>query len=250
MGLNAIYDRFRRFQNSMSTYQAVAKPYRGWGMEGSVAKWYAKLTGKSIADFKARAKQVAEQISPGSKVLEVAPGPGYFAIELAKFGEYQVTGLDISRTFVEIARQNAARANLPVDFRQGNASAMPFPDETFDFLFCQAAFKNFAQPLAALREMYRVLKPGGKALIIDLRRDASMDSIGEAIKQMHLGPVNRIVTKLTFRFMLLKRAYTEEAMRDLVSRTKFRNVEIRERYGIAMEVGLERAAESAQLRIE
>ncbi len=50
---------------------------------------------------------------------------------------------------------------------------MPFESETFDFLLCRAAFKNFTEPLQALREMCRVLKPGGRALIIDLRRDTS-----------------------------------------------------------------------------
>jgi 2-polyprenyl-3-methyl-5-hydroxy-6-metoxy-1,4-benzoquinol methylase len=79
-------------------------------MEGAVAKWYAALTKKSLADFRALARRTAEQIAPRSSVLEVAPGPGYFAIELAKLGDYQITGLDISDTFVKIARSNAAQS--------------------------------------------------------------------------------------------------------------------------------------------
>ena len=89
------------------------------------------------------------ELPSGSKVLEVAPGPGYFAIELAKLGNYKVTGVDISETFVEIARANAAEAKVTVDFRRGNASGMPFGSETFDFLLCRAAFKNFTEPLQA-----------------------------------------------------------------------------------------------------
>ena len=68
---------------------------------------------------------------------------------------------------------------MAVDFRQGNASHTPFADDTFDFLLCRAAFKNFSDPLGAVREMYRVLKKGGRAVIIDLRRDASRKSVND-----------------------------------------------------------------------
>jgi ubiquinone/menaquinone biosynthesis C-methylase UbiE len=212
----------------MSANASSAKPYKGLGMEGAVAKWYAALTKKSLEDFRALARRTAAQIPPNSSVLEVAPGPGYFAIELAKLGNYEITGLDISETFVEIARANAAKADVRVDFRRGNASNMPFGEKTFDFLLCRAAFKNFTEPKRALQEMYRVLKPGGQALIIDLRRDASPESIKQAVNAMNLGAVNGTITKLTFRFMLLKRAYTKREFEELISQTKFHGVEIRE----------------------
>ena len=212
----------------MTVYVLSAKPYKGFGMEGAVARWYAGLTKKSLEDFKALARRTAEQIPLHSKVLDVAPGPGYFAIELAKRGDYEIAGLDISETFVEIARANAAKAGVQVDFRRGDASNMPFADETFDFLLCRAAFKNFSEPKRALEEMHRVLKPGGQALIIDLRRDASPESIRQAVDGMNLGVVNAIITKLTFRFMLLKRAYTKGEFEELISATKFRDVKIRE----------------------
>ena len=207
---------------------ANPKPYKGLGMEGAVAKWYAKLTRKSLDEFKKLARRAAEQIPAHGSVLEVAPGPGYFAIELAKLGDYQITGLDISQTFVGIARANAAKAGVQVDFRRGNASAMPFGDETFDFLLCRAAFKNFSEPDRALEEMHRVLKPGGRALIIDLRRDASKESINQAVNCMSLGVVNGLITKLTFRFMLLKRAYTKSQLEGLIANTGFGGVDIQE----------------------
>ncbi len=206
----------------------VVKPYRGWGMEGVIAKWYSSLTRKAMGDFKALARRIAEQVSGGGTVLEVAPGPGYFAIELAKLGDYRITGLDISKTFVEIARTNAAKSAVQVDFRHGNASGMPFDNGTFDFVLCRAAFKNFSEPLRALEEMYRVLKPGGQALIIDLRRDASKEAINQAVAGMKLGAVNGIITALTFRFMLLKRAYTRSEFEQFLAQTEFRRVEIRE----------------------
>ena len=212
----------------MSAQHSAAKPYKGLGMEGAVARWYAGLTKKSLEEFKALARRVAQQIPPHAQVLEVAPGPGYFAIELAKLGEYEITGLDVSETFVQIARSNALNAGVQVDFRRGNASDLPFADESFDFLICRAAFKNFTEPVRALEEMHRVLKPGGSALIIDLRRDASMESISEAVEGMNVNALNAFITKLTFRYMLLKRAYTRCEFEEMISHTKFSSVRIEE----------------------
>ncbi len=203
------------------------KAQKGIGMEGFLARWYAGNTRKSLGDYHALARRISGEIAPGSSVLEVAPGPGYFAVELARLGDFHVTGLDISHTFVEMGRRNATAAQVDVEFRQGNVSAMPFANEEFDFLLCRAAFKNFAEPVAAIREMHRVLKPGGRALILDLRRDTPMSSIRQAVSQMGLGPVNRAITRLIFRTVLLKRAYTQEQFEALVAHTPFRNVTYR-----------------------
>lgn len=210
-------------------------------MEGRTAKWYAKLTRKSMHDFRILAERVAEQLPRGGRVLEVAPGPGYFAIELAKLGKYMVWGIDISHTFVEIARDNAREANVIVDFREGNAAAMPFKDQSFDYVVCRAAFKNFADPLGCLSEMHRVLGKGGRGLIIDLRRDAPFESISKAVNDMSLGAVDSVVTKLTFRFMLLKRAYTKSEFQRFLSHTKLKLLEIKED-PIGLEVSLQRAS--------
>ena len=199
----------------------TTKPYKGLPMEGVIASWYAKTTLKDLNRHQLMAKKLAGNIPNNGAVLEIAPGPGYFCIELAKLGSYQITGLDISRSFVEIARRNAREAGLQIDFRQGNASAMPFPDETFDFTFCQAAFKNFSEPVKAIREMYRVLKPGGVAVISDLRRDASSAEIEREVKGMNLGPINAFMVKWTFDHMLLKSAYRIEEMKALAAQTPF-----------------------------
>ncbi len=192
------------------------------------AKWYTANTGKSLEEFAQLARRVANTLAPGSKVLEVAPGPGYFCIELAKLGAYAITGLDISHTLIEIAKKKAAGAGVQVEFRQGNASSMPFGDDTFDFLLCRAAFKNFGEPVRALQEMCRVLKPGGRGLIIDLRHDASMDDINRHVEGLRLNAVNKALTKLTFRYFLIKTAYTKEQFRYMLSQASFGTVDIRE----------------------
>ena len=103
---------------------------------------------------------------------------------------------------------------------------MPFEAGSFDFVFCQAAFKNFSQPVQAIGEMYRVLSPGGTAVIVDLRSDATWDEIEKEIAGMGLDPLNRFMTRWTFRLMLLKTAYSVEQMKAMVARTPFRKSRI------------------------
>lgn len=204
----------------------TTKAYKGLPMEGFIASWYAKTTLKDLKRHKLMAKQMAEKIPPNGKVLEIAPGPGYFCIELAKLGNYQIAGLDISKSFVEIARRNAAKAGLNIDFREGNASAMPFKENTFDFTFCQAAFKNFSEPVKAISEMYRVLRPGGLSIISDLRRDASAAEIEREIKGMGLGRINEFMVRWTFKNMLLKNAYSVDEIKSMVAQTQFGRCQI------------------------
>jgi ubiquinone/menaquinone biosynthesis C-methylase UbiE len=215
----------------------LPKPHKDRGMEGMVAKWYTTNTGQSREEFAKLARRVAGELSPGSTGLEVAPGPGYFCIELAKLGDYAITGLDISHTFVEIASQKAAEAGVEVNFRQGNASSMPFADDSFDFLLCRAAFKNFGQPVRALQEMCRVLKPGGRGLIVDLKKDASMEAIHREVNGMGLSAANKMITKLTFRFFLLRTAYTRPQFEYMLAQTNFRSTSIREE-GIGFEISM------------
>src|SRR5215813_10172534 len=153
-------------------------------------------------------RQVSQILPAGGRILEVAPGPGYLAIELAKIGKYQIAGIDVSKSFVEIAQGKAKQAGVAIDFRHGKASNMPFDNGSFDLIVCRAAFKNFTEPIQALDEMHRVLKHGDKALIIDLRRDASREDIKTLIKSLELSWISTFITKWTFKLFLLKNAYT------------------------------------------
>jgi ubiquinone/menaquinone biosynthesis C-methylase UbiE len=202
------------------------KGYKGLPMEGLIARWYARNT--AGRDHRKTGQLVTGQVVGGGSILEVAPGPGYLAIELAKLRAYRVVGLDISHSFVEIAKANAKDAGVAVEFHHGDAAHMPFSADSFDFIVCQAAFKNFSEPVQALSEMHRVLKVGAKALILDLRPDASSESIDAEVKNMGLSWFNSLMTKLVFKLWLLRRAYSQEQFRQMASHTPFKTCEIHE----------------------
>jgi ubiquinone/menaquinone biosynthesis C-methylase UbiE len=114
---------------------------------------------------------------------------------------------------------------------------MPFEDGAFDFIVCCAAFKNFSDPVDALREMRRVLAPGGTALIVDLRPDVSAEAVDDDVTRMGLGAVRGAITKFTLRSWPAKRAYTPESF--VIARTDFASSDIRET-PMSLEVALHR----------
>jgi ubiquinone/menaquinone biosynthesis C-methylase UbiE len=209
---------------------AMRKPHADRGIEGLMANWYAANTGEMMKEFVELARRISREIPQGSRVLEVAPGPGYFCIELAKLGSFDITGVDISHTMVKIATKKASEAGIHARFQQGSASNLPFPSGSFNFLLCRAAFKNFAKPVDALMEMCRVLRPGGRAVIIDLKRNASPEEISRGIDEMKLTRINGILTKLAFKTMLLKSAYTREEFEWMISGVGFSELKIDENY--------------------
>jgi ubiquinone/menaquinone biosynthesis C-methylase UbiE len=217
----------------------MQKGYKGMGMEGSIARWYDKTTRKDMPEYVRVARRIDAMVPANADILEVAPGPGFVSIELARCGRHRVTGLDISRTFVGIAEKNAAAAEVKVDFQEGNASQMPFAENSFDFVVCRAAFKNFSEPVKAIAEMQRVLRPGAQGVIIDLRRDASMRDIANYIDSSGVNVVNGLFMKFTFRFMLLPRAYTVEQFRQMLAQVPFARTWIEET-SVGLEVRFEK----------
>lgn len=216
---------------------------KGPEMEGPIARWYARVRGTNsqIEAYRKQASDLTAGLPDGAHVLEVAPGPGYLAIEMARFGRFEVTGLDISHTFVEIASENARRQPVQVDFRQGDAARMPFEASTFDLVVCQAAFKNFTLPLSALGEMHRVLRAGGTAVIQDMSHDASHADIDHEVKAMDLGRWSTFTTMATLE-TLKRRAYSPAQFQRLIAQSPFQTCDLTT-HGIGLEVRLKKERE-------
>jgi ubiquinone/menaquinone biosynthesis C-methylase UbiE len=217
------------------------KPYVGISMEGGLATWYAKMTRKDMDEFRNLACDLKKDLPHGSRILEIAPGPGFLSVEMAKLGDCKVTGLDISQSFVKMATQYAKKEGVIARFIHGSASDIPLEDDSFDFIVCRAAFKNFSEPLLALNEMHRVLKPGARAVIIDLRKDTSMSEIVAYIESLRISKLNAWFMKMAFKHMLLKRAYTEEQIKKLGSESMFKDYEV-VRTPIGMTITLQKGA--------
>ncbi|MFC5451291.1 class I SAM-dependent methyltransferase [Paenibacillus aestuarii] len=207
------------------------------GIYGLTAKWYDKNSRKSrLTQMQNYANEVASLVKDGSTILEVAPGPGYLSIELAKKG-YHVTAVELSPDFVKIEKKNAEEANVTVDFKEGNAANLPCEDRFFDFIVCSAAFKNFKDPAKALCEMYRVLKAGGTSLIIDMNYEATLEDINHEISQTGMKGFDKHFVKFAFRTFLKQGAYTQEDFESFIRENPFQHYRIKKE-GISLFVYL------------
>src|SRR5260370_26041601 len=105
----------------MQTVETRRWRFRGPEMEGPIARWYARVRGSKsqIEAYRDQAAQVTAGLPDGARVLEVAAGPGYLSVEMARLRRLDVTALDISHTFVEIGSNIARREGVSVDFPHG-----------------------------------------------------------------------------------------------------------------------------------
>jgi SAM-dependent methyltransferase len=99
-------------------------------------------------------------VRKGQHVLDVACGTGVVAVTAARHGAH-VSGLDLTPELLEAARENARVASVKIDWREGDAEALPFEAETFDVVVSQFGHIFAPRPDVALGEMLRVLKQGG-----------------------------------------------------------------------------------------
>lgn len=101
-------------------------------------------------------------------VLDVATGTGLMARDLAPHVAY-VTGIDLTPEMLAQARQLSAEAGIAnATFDDGDAAALPYPDDQFDLVISRIAIHHFANPETELGEMRRVCKPGGRVAIVDI----------------------------------------------------------------------------------
>ncbi len=135
-------------------YDRLARQLRDWGWNG-----------------------VREMLSAGlgsGALLELGPGPGYVGLELARqLGSESLTGCGDSPLMARIARKNAAEYGMDADYVVGSAMDLPFPDGSFDCVISNGMLHEWETPRLVFDEIWRVLRPGGRFCVTDLRRDTA-----------------------------------------------------------------------------
>jgi SAM-dependent methyltransferase len=110
---------------------------------------------------------VEARLTPGDRVLDVGSGAGHSTLAFARTG-VQTTGVDLTPRMVQTGRDLAEREGVHnVRFEQGDAERLRFERDAFDVVTCRLCAHHFADVPAALAEMRRVLRPGGRLLLVD-----------------------------------------------------------------------------------
>jgi SAM-dependent methyltransferase len=158
------------------------------------------------------AADVASVAPAGARVLEVGCGPGHLSIRLARDHGLKVIGLDLDPAMIARARANTDRAESGdqrrPEFLVGDVAALAFPDGSFDLVVSTLSMHHWADPAVGLAEMGRVLRPGARALIWDLRPGVRLHPFGprhahipDPVDHTHSSPL-RVVNATPWRWPL------------------------------------------------
>jgi ubiquinone/menaquinone biosynthesis C-methylase UbiE len=135
-----------------------------WQLEGNAPELYERYN--VPATFRPLAQLFLEHVGlrTGDRVLDVACGTGIVArLAAPQVGlSGKVVGLDLNTGMLDVARAQPSESGAPVEWRHGDAMALPFADATFDVVLCQQGLQFFPDKVGALRKMHRVLVPGGR----------------------------------------------------------------------------------------
>jgi SAM-dependent methyltransferase len=144
--------------------------------------------------FRPIAENIAAVVGPTARVLEVGCGPGHLTVRLARDHHLDVTGLDLDPQMIGRAQANADRnsnAGRSPAFVIGDVAVMPFDDASFDVVVSTFSMHHWSDPAAGLREIERVLRPSGRALIWDIKPGLPLFHTGmpDPTEQVRAGPL-------------------------------------------------------------
>ena len=163
-----------------------------WQVGGSAAELYQRYLVPAIAVLWAADLIDRAAPRPGERVLDVACGTGVVSrLAAERTGSGRVVGLDINADMLAVARSLSPGAGPSIEWYEGSALAMPFPDASFDLCMCQLGLQFFPDRSTAMREMFRVLQTGGRvalSVFSALERTPVSNALAEALdRHLRLG---------------------------------------------------------------
>ena len=135
-----------------------------WQLVGPGPESYERFQVPSVFEPLARRFLAHMELRPGQRLIDVACGTGIVARHAAAIlgRSGSIVGVDLNERMLEVAREHAPSNGAAISWMQGDAERLPCPDADFDVVLCQQGLQYVPDKRAALREMHRTLRPGGR----------------------------------------------------------------------------------------
>jgi ubiquinone/menaquinone biosynthesis C-methylase UbiE len=150
-------------------------------MDGWIARGYDRGVQVVFREvFPALVGDLLDQMKDVRRCLDAGCGPGQFTILVAeRLPSLEIWGIDLAPTMIELARGHAAEspAAARLHFEVADVAKLPFPDAHFDAVLSSGSIKHWPDPVAGLRELHRVLVPGGRAFVGEMNRLAPPEAV-------------------------------------------------------------------------
>jgi ubiquinone/menaquinone biosynthesis C-methylase UbiE len=195
-----------------------------WQVSGNAPQAYERYMVPTLFTPWAQELLARAALHAGERVLDVACGTGIVArLAAQRVGPSgYVMGVDLNAAMIETARTQTPPAGAPVEWREGDAHALPCADATFDVVCCQQGLQFFPDKPHALREMHRVLGPGGR-LVLSVWRSLPYNPYGRALAdamERHVGAAAGTGMPAPYGFGEM------EPLRTLLTAAGFRDIHI------------------------
>lgn len=122
------------------------------------------------------------------RILDVGTGTGFIGLLLSDLG-HEVTGIDLGEKMLEKARAKADKRDLSATFHIGDAEKPDFPHASFDIIICRHVYWTLLNPGETLKTWYNILKPGGKAVLIDGKKNPPLGDKPKVYTNVHEGKI-------------------------------------------------------------
>jgi ubiquinone/menaquinone biosynthesis C-methylase UbiE len=185
------------------------EPEDGGQFTASFDRAYSRFAGaydiavKCLPVWKAWLRHALPHLQ-GPRVLEVSFGTGYL---LTQYGQrFEVHGIDLNRQMVRTARRNLSQRGVPADLLQANVEALPYRDATFDCVVNTMALSGYPDASAAMSEICRVLKPGGRLVLIDVNYPRTRSRLGTQLTELWkrggdlIRDIDALLTQFAFEY--------------------------------------------------
>ena len=197
-----------------------------------MASSYEKATRMVIGEYYGQVAEEIVSVFKSGVILDLGTGPGYLPIEIVRrTPDINIIGVDLSRKLIQLAQANATKAGLShrLRFEVGNSAELHFDKASYDMVISTGMLHSLKNPVAVLKEIYRVLKKGGEAWIYD---PANITAYID--KRKWKASLNFRERSFLWFFKLLGlhkpiAAYTREQVIPMIEATDFESFEIDER---------------------